>query len=205
VAEQRTAGPRNYQAAAKQTIDQTVQVNRMTPEEARQAEQDAETLDDQEPDQTPLGRAADRPAAEEGALPPWVEVPTDLVFPRGKQVGFMRFKAEWTDRPELGDRNIIIWGLTDNDEKLAISAARGEGGRTVPEMAKRIIRSIDGHRADWTGKKSGPGGVDRFWNEIGPKCRTLVTNMYWKTHQLSMEETADFLLHCVVFRSAVAG
>lgn len=204
--EQRTPGPQNFRDAAKGAIDDDFRINRMTPDEIEQAERDAEHLDLGEPDTSPLGRAADANAEDQdpNATPAWVQIPPDLVFPKGKVVGFLRFKAKWTDSPQLGDRNIILWGLTDADEKLAIQAARGESGRTITEMAKRTIRAIDGKRADWTGKTPA-GNVNKFWNEIGPKCRPLIVNAYWKTHSLTVEETADFLVDCIAFRDVVAG
>jgi hypothetical protein len=200
--EQRTAGPRNFADAIKSASAKDVEVNRMTDEEAELAEQSAESIDLTGGDDSPLGRkAADPP--DENAVPTWAKIPPDLVFPKGKQVGFVLFRAEWTDRPDLGDRMILTWGLTDAEEKLAIKATRGESGRTLSESAKRTIRAIDGVRADWTGKV-GPGNVDRFWNEVGPKCRPLIINAYWKTHSLTQEETADFFVNCFTFRSAVA-
>jgi hypothetical protein len=100
-------------------------------------------------------------------------------------------------------RDCVFWDLSVADEKLARAAARG--GDALHELAKRIIRTVDGHRADWSGKRAAPGSVDRFWDEIGGKCRPLIVNAYWKLHSLSTEETADFFLHCITFRTAVAG
>ena len=193
-------GPRSIREAAA-----TTRAKRMTPQEVAKASEEAEELDltgDVSPD-SPLGRKAENPP-DPNAMPPWVQVPPGLTFPVGKTIGFLRFRAVNTDRPEKGDRQIIIWGLTDAEEKLALKATRGESARTVTEMAKRTIRAIDGVRADWSGKQ-GPGNVDRFWDEVGPKYRPLVINAYMKTHVLSREETADFFLECQHFMSAVPG
>ena len=202
--EQRQQGPKTFQQAAQQVVETAAKAQRMTPEEAAQAERDAEEvlLDGEVPDQSPLGRAAAAPPEQEGGFPKWSRVPDNLAIPPHKQVGFMLFKAAWTGRPELGDRDIIFWNLSVADEKLAKQAARG--GDALPELAKRMIRSIDGHKADWTGKK-GLGSVDRLWEDIGGKCRPLIINAYWKTHSLEVEETAEFFLHCCTYRTAVGG
>jgi hypothetical protein len=200
--EQRKQGPgapRTFAEAARAAAEQPV-IYRMTDEEAEAAEQNAEEVD--------LGGSGGEGSGAEsrrGDVPPWARVPSDLVFPPGKQVWFMNFKAALTDRPDLGDRSIVCWGLTDADEKLAIKATRGDSGRTISELAKRTIRAIDGKRADWMTGKIGQASVDRFWDHVGPRYRPMIISAYWKTHSLSVEETADFLLHSIAYRTAVAG
>ena len=77
--------------------------------------------------------------------------------------------------------------------------------RLYEEMAKRTIRVVDGHRADWAGRKTAAGSVVRFWEEIGPKARMFVINQYLQTHTPNAEETADFFLNCCVYRTAAVG
>jgi len=151
------------------------------------------------------------PARDPEIIPAWCIFPEDPKWkiPPGKQLGVFRFRAAWTDRPDLGDRVCVMFSLSDTEEKLAIKRTRGDNGRTLTEMSKGIIRAMGSPdvplvMADWTGKL-GPGNVDRFWNDIGPKCRVLIQNFYLRTHSLSQEELADFFQNCMVVKSAVAG
>jgi hypothetical protein len=134
-------------------------------------------------------------------LPEWVELPAGFKFPSGKVVSFLRFKAEWTDTPKKGDRVCIMWNLNGADEKNAIQRTRGDGMKLIMELSKQMVRVVDGHKSDWTGKK-GPGDVDRFYDEIGAKCRQLIQGHYVKTHTLSDAERVDFLDTCIVVRTA---
>jgi hypothetical protein len=155
----------------------------------------------------------------------------------GRQVAFLRFPSEWTVRPDKGviyegtdsspayqgkpHRQCILWSLSIADEKLARVDARGDSLALYPEMAKRMIRAIDGQVVDWstgavsretgvsmaTGRPTGErhAHVPTFWEEIGPGPRQLIVNHFHKTHSLDLEKQAHFLLHCCVVRSAVAG
>lgn len=134
------------------------------------------------------------------AMPDWVSIPDGMKLPEGRQVAFMLFRGEWTDEPKRGDRQCILWNLTEADEKIAIKRTRGEPLRTIEEMAKQMIRSVDGVKADWTGKL-GPGNVSAFWSQIGSRCRTLIKNHYLKTHSLNAEQQADFFSNCLVVRT----
>ena len=138
---------------------------------------------------------------EDNSTPSWVVIPQDLALPPGKLVGFMRFRAPLTDAPAQGERHCIVWGLTSADEKLALKRTRGEAMRTISEMAKQMIRSIDGVRTDWTGK-GGTGNVDVFWDEIGARFRQQLINYYIKTHSLTTPEQADFFENCIAIRTA---
>jgi hypothetical protein len=183
----------------------------MTPEEEAQLE--AETFeqadfkkareDEAEGDKSPLEKKADDPG-DPDAIPGWVTFPPQFKMPAGKSIAFMQFRAAWTDRPEKGDRQCILWPLSDADEKLALKRTRGESARTLSELAKQMIKAIDGVKADWTGK-AGPGNVERFWDEVGSKCRQQIQNFYLKTHSLTAEEQADFFLSCLCVRTSVAG
>lgn len=198
--EQRKTPVKSFEDAVTSAMQPGARPGILSPEEQAEIEETAETdvLGD-----SPLERKATNPP-DPDALPEWAKVPSGLALPPGKQIGFMMFKAEWTDRPHGGDRVIVMWGLTVADERLARAATRGDSTRSYEELAKRMIRSVDGHRADWTGKQ-GPGSINRFWDEVGPKCRPLIINAYLKTHSLGAEETADFFLNCCAYRSAVAG
>lgn len=137
------------------------------------------------------------------SMPDWVVIPRDLKIPHGKQLSFIKFKAEWTDTAHKGDRHIIIWPLSVSDEQMAIKRSHGDDIRAGNELPKQMIRAIDGHKADWTGMP-GPGSVDLFWDEIGAKCRRELKNWFGKTHILNDKENEDFFSSCVVIRSALA-
>lgn len=166
--------------ATPKTFEDAFQQAQLTPEDH------AALGDDQGP-----GSPLPAPTQAIPGMPPWALVPETLALPPGREVVFMRFKAAWTDYPSKGDRQCILWTLTDNDEKHAAKRARGDSTRGIVELAKGCVRAMDGHRADWT-TPVGPGSVDRFWNDIGTKCRQMVVNYYFKTHALSQEEQADF-------------
>jgi|HubBroStandDraft_5_1064220.scaffolds.fasta_scaffold10497_3 hypothetical protein len=135
------------------------------------------------------------------AIPDWAKLPDNFPMPEGWVVFFVRFRAAWTNTPKKGDRVCVLWNLSEPDEKLAARQARGDGLRLIEEMSKRMIRSIDGLKADWGGAP-GPANVNQFWSEIGGKCRYMLKSLYLKNHTLSTEESLDFFEHCVTSRSA---
>lgn len=148
---------------------------------------------------------------EDKSVPPWVEIPTDLTIPKGKKVAFMRFLAKWTDRPDLGDRVIILWPLSVSDEKIARKRII-DSNEAVSELSKQMVRAIDGKRVDWTGMaastkakmgliKAG-ADINAFWNEIGASCRQLIMNFYMRTHVLPEEEQLVFFASCIAVRTA---
>lgn len=180
----------------------------MTMSEQEVAALEADTFKEIDDEETPKKKQSpdSMPVAKDDAsLPDWVSFPPGFKIPPGKEVSFLYFRAKWTDRPEKGDRWCMMWTLSDADEKLAIKRTRGESGRSFGELSKGTIRLIDGLRADWTGNgdKDTTYSVDRFWDEIGAKCRQLVQTIYMKTHQLSVEEQADFLATCCIIRKAI--
>jgi len=140
------------------------------------------------------------PDARSGGAPKWATVPPNLKFPRGRQVAFIRFKAEWTDAPHRGDRQCIVWGLTDIDEKVALGRAIGDPNRAANELAKQMIRSVDGHVVDWSGDP-GPGNIDQWWREVGGKCRQMLIRIYTQLHVLSEDDRRTFFESCIELRT----
>jgi len=191
-----------------QTFDEAFKNMAMTEREVAALESDTfkeigELYKDQKdtpPKEVPI-------AKDDSTLPDWVSFPPGFKIPPGKEVSFLYFRAKWTDRPEKGDRWCMMWTLSDADEKLAIKRTRGEGGRALTELTKGTIRIVDGKRGDWTGTGDAETtySVDRFWDEIGGKCRELIQTIYIKTHQLTSAERADFLENCCVIRKAIVG
>lgn len=155
---------------------------------------------------------AEKPAAQhypgdvarevDTSVPPWVKLPADLPFPpHGVTWAAMRFLAEWTDRPHLGDRQCIVWNLSYGDEKFARRRSKGEAESTLDEMAKQMVRAIDGKRVDWANPSS-PNNPDLFWDQIGKKCRLILVNHYTKVHVLDRDEQMHFFGHCLAVRTA---
>jgi hypothetical protein len=106
-----------------------------------------------------------------------------------------------TDTPLKGDRHCIAWTLSDGEERLAAQRCGGDSARYAAEFTKQFIRAVDGVTVDWS-KSRGPGSVDEFWKEIGPKGRHLATRIYTKTHLPTDEEVNRFFEHCVAVRTA---
>lgn len=183
----------DFRTAAAATIEKT-----MSDEEAAavaaEATPDVDDVVDEEAEPTP---------ENEHEIPEWALVPSNLTLPVGRQVSFVRFRAAWTDTISKGDRQCILWNLTDADEKIALKRARGDGSRALAELAKQMIRAIDGVKVDWTKGELSP--VNKWWNEIGAGCRQLVQAIYHKNHNLSAEDQADFFANCVATRTVAAG
>jgi hypothetical protein len=130
-------------------------------------------------------------------------IPTDIKFPLNKQAHFLKFRAQWTETPTFGDRTCIMWNLTDADEKLAAKRCKGDGARYAQELAKQMVRAIDGEKVDWT--KGLASNIERWWNAIGSKCRNMLVNVYHKNHNLNAEEQKDFFVNCYSVRTVTTG
>lgn len=143
---------------------------------------------------------------DDGSIPEWAVLPEKLKFPPGRKVAFILIPANWTEKPELGDRQCIFWSMGSADEVTAIQRARGQGARMLPENAQQCIRAIDGKIVDWTGKptKGERIFVPRFWEEIGYGCRQLLQQVFLKLHEVTDEQQLAFFTSCLVIRSSVA-
>lgn len=160
------------------------------------------------------------PTPRAGGAPPWVMLPDGFRFPREKQVLFLRFKSAWTDAPWKGEpmidpatgsheidengevvlyRQCVCWPINTADKKLAIARAQRDPNRAGDELAKQMIRVHDGLESDW-GVVRG-NGIEMFWNELGEKCRHLVTRIFTQLHVLDTNGTRDFLTNCIEVRS----
>lgn len=133
------------------------------------------------------------------SVPSWVQLPPDLKLPEGWVIYFMRFRAKWTNVPRKGERQCILWNLTEADEKRAAQRTRSDSMRLVSELAKQMIRAVDGTKADWSAGQL--ANVQKFWDEVGGRCRHVLQSHYLKTHTLNEEEMADFFEHCVAART----
>lgn len=208
---QARAGATAEQAAAPDTGDRPPAVvadaftvggsmaDHMEPDEPVVAE--APAAEEAEPDEKPAAKYAKLPEATSDALPAWVKVPKGFRFPKGRKAVFVFFHDYLTDTPLHGNRQAILWPLDPEDEKQSFNRAMGDANRAPGELAKQMIRAVDGFAADWTGTPS-QGSVDRFWREIGGKYRDLLVRVYAQLHVLTPEETADFFEHCIAVRSS---
>lgn len=172
-------------------------------EEVDEAEAAAEFGEDS-PDDGPSERIGRKLEGTTEGVPDWAALPPGFAIPPGKRCGWMLFRAEWTDAPQKGDRWVMMWPLSESEEKLAYKRSNGESARAVAELTKATIRVIDGVKADRTGA-IGPGNVNAFWAEAGTKLRQMMQNYYLKTHTLSVEEQQDFFANCFVVTTAVGG
>ena len=161
-------------------------------------------------DEAALDAGEDPPEEDAGGseedssdIPEWVEMPPGFKMPVGRRVVFVKILAGMTDNPSKGDRQCILWNLTEADEKLAIKRTRGEGIRVMDEFSKQMIRAIDGKAVDWTGN-AGPRSPNTFWNDIGGKYRQQLKNIYAKNHSMDTAEMVDFFSNCFAVRT-VAG
>jgi len=142
------------------------------------------------------------------APPEWVNeiaFPPNFKIPLGVEVFFVKIRAHLTRRPDLPDRFLVIWSLSVADERAAIKRSRGEPARMLPENTQQMIRLIDGKIA--THMSPPPKGhalVAKLWEEIGPKYRQKLQEVYLKMHNLTDQEHVDFFGHCVAAASSVA-
>jgi len=149
----------------------------------------------------PMVHKLDLPDATEEGIPDWVRVPPGMKIPRNKQVIYLRFRADMTDTPAKGERQAIIWSNNLGDQKLAIMRSDRDPNKMAEQMAKQMLRSVDGAVADWTGEP-GIGNVDVWWDAIGPKCRSILDRLFVQLHVAKQEELADFFENCVAVRLA---
>jgi hypothetical protein len=175
------------------------------PGDERPAEEDEPELREAEAPTDPkaaLPSVEERiPDAERGGPPAWAKVPKGMRFPRGTRPIFVRFRPEWTRAPHKGERQCILWELTDLDEHAAAQRAAGFPGRGLQEFAKGTIRAIDGEAVEWSGAEGAVANIDQFWRDIGPKGRSMIVGIYQQTHAMSPSERVDFFMNCIAARS----
>jgi hypothetical protein len=134
-------------------------------------------------------------------LPGWAKWPEGLRAPRGVAVVALHFRGPLTATPSKGDRQCLIWVLTEGDEKMAFGRAMGDSNRASSELVKQMIRAIDGVPVDWSGMP-GTGNPDAFWREIGPKYRNVLQRIFSMTHVVNQEELRDFFENCIAVVNA---
>lgn len=127
--------------------------------------------------------------------PQWVQVPAELTPPKGRRIIPVLFRAAWTNAPESGDHQCILWSLNDLDDKVALGRAMGEPLRLADEYAKRMVRAFDGVAVRDDG--STDGEFLRWWGMVGKKCTDMIWKLYLQEHRLSDKERQDFFDNCL--------
>ncbi len=153
----------------------------------------------EEPGATPVFRIPEaKPNGTPGAIPTWAagKIPK-MRLPRGVDVLVIRIPAKWTPLRQKGDRILVLWELSEGDEKMAFGRGQGDAVRATSELAKQCIRSVDGHAADWSGDQAHPGCVDRVWREIGAKGRNHLIRLSSQLNHPSTEQVRDFFENCI--------
>lgn len=140
-----------------------------------------------------------------GGVPAWATPPPPgMKFPRGRQIMFIRIRAELTDAPWKGERQCICWSINLADERLALKRAQGDGLKLTDELAKQMIRAVDGHRANWDGLR-GEDDIEVFWSEIGRKGRTILQRLFTQMHIPDPRQLSDFFENCIAVRTVSSG
>lgn len=178
------------------------------------------------PKEVPTVALSQVPEPSAGDVPGWALWPAGLAVPRGRVAYFVRFASNWTDAPGMGVeqaltpeddvawklagvtppqrwRLAIFWSLSIGDQKIALGRANGDGNRFNTELAKQMVRSIDGVivNRDGTGSAAS-GNLDLWWEQLGERCRAELTRMCVRVSTLTMQERALFLGRCVAARTA---
>lgn len=185
---------------------------------------DAEPAPPPKPADKPLSALPMVPEPTTGGVPAWALWPEGLAVPRGRVAYFARFPGNWTDAPNAGLeaaltpeeevawklqgvkpptywRQCIFWALSIGDQKFALGRANGDTNRFNSELAKQMIRSIDGALVDRSGMAGVAGNLDMWWEQLGERCRSELTRLCVRIHSLTMQERALFLGYCLASRS----
>lgn len=172
------------------------------PDEPKPTNGEAEEVD---PEDLDTGANASHymlmPEPDSGNRPPdWFPKtsipPAPFKFPRGLDVVFVRLRASLTAQKGKGDRFLICWELSDGDERLAFGRGMADPQRAGVELAKQMIRSVDGSIVTWDGLP-GPGNPDQLWKAIGAKGRRQILGLYTQLHVPDRMEQIDFFANCV--------
>lgn len=142
------------------------------------------------------------PLPKPGALPDWAPIPAKgVVQPKGRPMYTLRFPSVWTALPSKGVRMpdhdglwrwCVVWELTDTEELAALQRGQGNSQRNVSELAKQMIRVVDGHPANWAAAREAHDSPEQWWTEIGKKCQGMMLAIYNQLHTLGAAEMSLF-------------
>lgn len=175
----------------------------MVEEQSQNGQENEEEEEENEEDATLASKMSTSLTKSVEGLPEWFVAPANFKAPPGRKIVLMRFRAEWTNAPEKGERQIVLWGLTEQEEQFASERAHGKDTRVIGELTKQCIRYIDGQRVDWTMTPGSGVNVGPFWQEIGSACRKLLIHYYVKAHTLTADEQLDFFSNCIVSTTSI--
>jgi hypothetical protein len=171
---------------------------------ASQPGQDEDDAEDEIPPEELV--TMERPPEEQTSFgaPEWFHLPAQGLpadVEPGTVLVFMRFPPWLTGNPRKPERQCALRPLTPKLERFARQRATGDktGYETTVELAKMMICVVDGQWPELF--RAGPGSVNHFWTEIGPKARQIIVNEYVRTHQLTKKEREDFLSDCIATRT----
>lgn len=149
------------------------------------------------------------PSPTMGEPPPWMPLPPGFRVPRDLPVFYLRLPSRWTRYPGKGIplpgsdglwRACVLWELTDSEETQAYKRAMGDPTRANGELARQMIRTIDGHPSDWGASRGEVSSVDAFWTDIGARGRGIIGRIYTQLHSLGPAEQVLFFESCVEAR-----
>lgn len=159
------------------------------------------------------------PHGQGGGGPEWAK---GAGFPSGIAVYFALLPVAWMRRcepgvgtdvtfPMPGDgearphrcRQVIYWELSLGDQQAAYKRAMGDVNLATEYLARGMIRAVDG-RPVVTGNPVHPDSIERFWADIGPRCRSLLMRQYSILHNFQEAELLTFFAYLLAPRRAAS-
>ena len=96
-----------------------------------------------------------------------------------------RFKVPDTVPGDI--RSIGLVEITAEEELKAEQRSKGTPDKRAAEMAKQALVEVNGEAVKFI-----DGSVDRAWNEMHPKVRTLLASAWVKLHLANDDEVESF-------------
>lgn len=157
------------------------------------------------------------PPPQKGGAPAWALVPPNIALPSARPVFYLRFPSAMTDDPRIGKpvpsmtdeelkafgssdalfRQCIIWPVSVGDKKLAVQRAMGNEDRLQDELAKGMIRAVDGVAVD-----DSSANLDVWWESVGERVRSQLRIVWLQLHRPTLQEQQVFFELCIEGRSA---
>ena len=84
-------------------------------------------------------------------------------------------------------RSIGLVEITAHEELMAEQRCKGSPDKRAAEMAKSALVEVNGAKVGFV-----DGSVNKAWNEMHPKVRTLIASAWVKLHLANDDEVDDF-------------
>lgn len=84
-------------------------------------------------------------------------------------------------------RSLGLVEITAQEELHAEQRCKGASDKRAAEMAKSALVEVNGQKVQFA-----DGSVDRAWNNLHPKVRTLIASAWVKLHLASDDEVDSF-------------